>query len=1475
MSETVIKAKNTFGGGLIMDFAPDNTQNSIMTNALNATLITYNGNEMSLQNDMGNSRVETARLPEGYIPVGSCEFGGIIYIVSYNPLIDKSQIGCFPSPERNFTSEELNDLHATLSGSELVDGKGKIIQTSVKKLLTSIELNPGDKFFINVPGMPPNWIKSISNFGNKAHDTIDWPKYVKLSLIAIEESGKINYLDSDLKWYDNNFWINTNTAQASGDTTTDLDAYRDLVGNNYSVFQSKVSGKLALLAELVKINEFSCAVKVRKSGVERIIGGNIFQDFNIYVATTWEADSNEINPSGFIIRHESSTGLQINSDPILANDEIYDSKKIISYNLIRDLSTETSGNFMAQSFEGRTHNKQFPELSSVVWDSLDESDAEDTSTEDASSQDTLYTTVTGDEIPLKDDVINNIYQRTVLKKIGKITVPKNTQSNTYSGSYTFTTFPCMDYGVLETLAVTNTINFADYGTNHAELTTWRYSLQDSTLSLNWGLKAMMDEDTNISFVKLTFYDALGECATKTISGYETYDGEFVEYLNLNSNRSFDPINSSSTQHVQLVGQPYTPAEDQWKLFCWVSQDYFSDTPKPLDPANPLIKPYKGESTQSGYSLAFKDYGYVYRQSLYLVKIDITRVSNSISSLPVITYYRWLWTNGMFNSQYNKTSATTTRDFDELPLNLNIDLESGFDGSNLQDSYQLEYEDCSQEKLDAGNNYKSLGSNTHYIGMQTANDGTIIRDDTGRPIIDQNSFITLKASPKLQNGYGCFLNLNKLNQFNVKIAIADASIELPESYEYEFTETDRPVQPYINPIIENNPIAPFSKQLSVSQPTDINQYKDQFKLLMENLSEVAQTFNYVTNDGQLQSVNTKYASTTLGDLNSNGFNIQLAGIKYNKIQAYESYLAKCNIMQSLLNYTSDLQKYNLYLASGQPLDFKQYIIISYNYSERDRNVGDVKRMSFAVGSYYSDTNSYSISYGGRRNISEDKVNGEWRYKESISSLIQTYKHTLSAQFVPILFGQSFHYYREGLPSINPGTVHLPNDCTTGDVDATSGDWEQSHIPAIQIQEDKSIDTYLRYHSLYADSNAYSASEKHKTIIGQPSPSNGWNAKYIPWVAGGTGAGIYTPGSYQTDSQTASYSANWMPTTLGIIENSTTYTLQNFFKHSITISNTPASSLATLTREFQPFDDTNKITPTNYAQLVGSLLGQLYYKSASEYSRYYYKNIISLKDFIETWKANILVSIEAPTDNTGSLVLLPNRMSIDDWISFIQAKTMPSQDWNSLIQDGSINLNNVTPKFQDGIQTVQLQYNDPYSVAPIISIYDDLKLTAMLRDFTDDNKLKPITTDISEGILYTYQNDQLLELSKSSSFALLENFQTNRISTGASINLYETPDSTSLFENATELRTGKPTLKIQSMVSAQKHPSEMLQVNIEPSAFTLKGDTMQLKISEYPQGKSFGLYWQYNPDGNNTTSTFADGPNVSGFRSINLFPYTGLV
>ena len=98
------QATNTFTKGLQMDTNPMIQGQDSLTDCLNGTLVTMNGNEIILQNDMGNRRVNNTFLPSGYEPVGIKEYGGIIYIAAYNPITHKSQIGSFPSPQRKIDS---------------------------------------------------------------------------------------------------------------------------------------------------------------------------------------------------------------------------------------------------------------------------------------------------------------------------------------------------------------------------------------------------------------------------------------------------------------------------------------------------------------------------------------------------------------------------------------------------------------------------------------------------------------------------------------------------------------------------------------------------------------------------------------------------------------------------------------------------------------------------------------------------------------------------------------------------------------------------------------------------------------------------------------------------------------------------------------------------------------------------------------------------------------------------------------------------------------------------------------------------------------------------------------------------------------------------------------------------------------------------------------------------------------------------
>jgi hypothetical protein len=70
-----------------------------LTDCVNGTLITYNGNENMLQNDMGNYALKGAKLPVNYVPIGMKEYAGVLYVVAYNPVDKRVQLGSYPSPK--------------------------------------------------------------------------------------------------------------------------------------------------------------------------------------------------------------------------------------------------------------------------------------------------------------------------------------------------------------------------------------------------------------------------------------------------------------------------------------------------------------------------------------------------------------------------------------------------------------------------------------------------------------------------------------------------------------------------------------------------------------------------------------------------------------------------------------------------------------------------------------------------------------------------------------------------------------------------------------------------------------------------------------------------------------------------------------------------------------------------------------------------------------------------------------------------------------------------------------------------------------------------------------------------------------------------------------------------------------------------------------------------------------------------------
>jgi hypothetical protein len=79
-----------------------------------------------------------------------------------------------------------------------------LVASSCKKVLYQKELNPGDKYVVSSSDIRSD-SKTFSDYGNTSHIYGKFPKLLKVHVVAIEDSGKINYLDSTVRWYDNFF----------------------------------------------------------------------------------------------------------------------------------------------------------------------------------------------------------------------------------------------------------------------------------------------------------------------------------------------------------------------------------------------------------------------------------------------------------------------------------------------------------------------------------------------------------------------------------------------------------------------------------------------------------------------------------------------------------------------------------------------------------------------------------------------------------------------------------------------------------------------------------------------------------------------------------------------------------------------------------------------------------------------------------------------------------------------------------------------------------------------------------------------------------------------------------------------------------------------------------------------------------------------------------------------------------------------
>lgn len=223
---------NTFSDGLMMDLNPINTPKSVLTDCLNGTYITYNGNEFVLQNDMGNYKLKNCKLPTNFIPVGVKGYADILYIVSYNPFTKEVEIGSYPAPQSIFTtSNEENKVPSTdeelapfnwptkenesdtRQYPELIKNDKKPLFIFAGSDEETYKLNPGDEF-------------KLEGLGN-----IIGLEYIyqHLNFYVIDEDNKLYDLDdNDMYFYNGEKWNGDTMRKVFWETPGWLAAQYDL-----------------------------------------------------------------------------------------------------------------------------------------------------------------------------------------------------------------------------------------------------------------------------------------------------------------------------------------------------------------------------------------------------------------------------------------------------------------------------------------------------------------------------------------------------------------------------------------------------------------------------------------------------------------------------------------------------------------------------------------------------------------------------------------------------------------------------------------------------------------------------------------------------------------------------------------------------------------------------------------------------------------------------------------------------------------------------------------------------------------------------------------------------------------------------------------------------------------------------------------------------------------------------------------------
>lgn len=327
------QATNQFTQGLQMDTHPMVQGNNTLTDCLNGTLVTMNGNEVVLQNDMGNRKIDNAFLPSGYEPVGIKEYGGIIYVAAYNPITNKSQIGSFPSPQTTFSDNngykckvDLNKFKESFLEKNNIEFQKhfSLLFPFQNESGENVILHSGDKFTIYKAERDQNQIEDLiedlfTNYNNYDDSVkkLKSPKNRKYTLsvgVLNSQNEFVDFTSSLLRWendgiisFDNNTpdYIKFNRGyfiteepeqeQSSNESTNDQELDTERNKSTRNTYAYKLTGPLYIKVDFNTIQNLTYNVYGSKYKYKNPQTSLDEDKIKLYIETTYEYNCPDFN----------------------------------------------------------------------------------------------------------------------------------------------------------------------------------------------------------------------------------------------------------------------------------------------------------------------------------------------------------------------------------------------------------------------------------------------------------------------------------------------------------------------------------------------------------------------------------------------------------------------------------------------------------------------------------------------------------------------------------------------------------------------------------------------------------------------------------------------------------------------------------------------------------------------------------------------------------------------------------------------------------------------------------------------------------------------------------------------------------------------------------------------------------------------------------------------------------------------------